>query len=78
MITLKGTLQHNLMQIETTSVNLRNSFLAGQTIANGIYTGNINATNNLFNVAQSKTALAFNVVIASCYSFVLQIANSMN
>lgn len=65
------------MQIELVCVNLRNSFMAGQSISNEMYTANINATNNLFNGAQSKISLAYNNIIAAGYSFVLQITNTL-
>lgn len=66
------------MQIEITSVNLRNAFADGVSVSNSTYVGNINATNNLFNAALSKTALYYNDIIGSGYGFVVEIVSTLN
>lgn len=57
------------------SQNIKNSFMAGQnaTTNNGIYIGNINATNNLFNSEQIKIASHLSQLVMAGNSFTTQI-----
>lgn len=75
LIDYKETVKYNLSEIRKLVQNIKNSFIAGQnsTTNNGLYIGNINATNMLFNSDQIKIANYLSDLALAGNSFTTQI-----